>query len=202
MAPRTANPDGSGRSSSARRTARKRAGYSRGGRAVGFTLLESLLVVAIVALIAGTALLRSSATSQDLAARTEAARLHALIGLAAQRAVLRGRRTGVRLSATGYEFLVTDGRGWRPIADDRSYRPRRLPPGVTLRVRDARTRGGGDAARLPQVVLWSSGEITPFSISVSGADRGPVHRIEGAADGTLWLERADRTGAERGPLRP
>jgi general secretion pathway protein H len=135
----------------------------------GFTLLELLVVVVIVAIVAATAVVGLFGAERGREMRTEALRLAQLIELARDEAMLRNRELGLQVTREGYRFLFYDleSERWEAL-EQRPFHERELTR-FSLRVEvEQRMQLGGDASeqRIPQVVILSSGEQTPFSIEV------------------------------------
>jgi len=109
-----------------------------GGRARGFTLVEILVVVAIIALLSVGVLLSTNLVSggKDGELQKESDRLLDLMELARDQAALQTREYGVRFDDDGYQFFVFDNREqvWRDLPDDDSFMPRKLPDGLDFRL--------------------------------------------------------------------
>src|SRR5580658_1401436 len=88
-------------------SATRRSGVG-GGRARGFTLIEILVVVAIIAIISVGVLLSVNLTGRDRDLETESNRLYTLFNYAREQAELQTREYGVRFDDDGYEFLTYD----------------------------------------------------------------------------------------------
>lgn len=150
---------------------RRPGGYPSSPPARGFTLLELLVAMVIVGIIASFAVLSVGDGGRDATQRREAERLAALLSLAADEAVLRGRELGLALDPDGYAFLTLEGERWRPAAGDGPLGDRRLPAPFRLAAEVegrylplAKRRKG--TAPAPAVLLYSSGEQTPSRLSV------------------------------------
>lgn len=156
----------------------------------GFTLLELLVVVLIIGILAGFAVLSVGDGGRGQRLEQEARRLAALIELASEEAVLRAQEFGLSVTAQNYRFLVLEGDDWQPPADDEVLRARPLPEGVALElVLEGRAveLEQVDAAPAPQILLLSSGELTPFELRLR-ADEGRDHyRLSGHPDGRVEL---------------
>ncbi|HEY0180377.1 MAG TPA: type II secretion system minor pseudopilin GspH [Dokdonella sp.] len=166
----------------------------RRGAAAGFTLIELLVVSIVVAIVAAAATLAiGSGSERELANASE--RFHALLGHACAEAELSGREIGARVAADGYAFQRLDGDVWRDLGRDGELRPRRWPAGLHVELaRDGRrlalAEDDGDAAA-PQLVCFSSGELTPFTLSLALGETPVRYRVRGVDDGTLTLDRLD-----------
>ena len=167
----------------------------------GFTLLEILIVVVLVAILTAAAINTINFVADEADAKTEAQRIAALATLAAEEAVLTGREYGLRIDDETLEFLLFDDltRQWQPLADDRIFHPRPIPESIRLELvleGQAVMLGGeaedttmpaedeDEAVEPPQLMFLSSGEITPFTLTV--AERGP--------DGDTWTVEGDLLG--------
>jgi general secretion pathway protein H len=110
----------------------------------GFTLLELLVVMLIMALAAG--LVGAVAQpDQRTHLRVEAERMAQLLNLAAEEARLTGSPIAWTADAAQYRFWRwSEAAGWSAAQDD-SLRPRNLRPGLSisdLRIEAGRTEGG------------------------------------------------------------
>lgn len=160
----------------------------------GFTLIEVLVVVAIIALVITGALLAFGGGGRDSGLERERDRLVALIDYARERAELQTLEYGIRCTPTGYRFLVYDPRlpGWVPdTLDDVLRQPRELPAGLFIALRvegrevvldDPQAPLAG-AAPAPQLLLLSSGEINSFVLTLrrAGSDASAVLRTNSAS---------------------
>jgi general secretion pathway protein H len=147
----------------------------------GFTLIEILVVVVIIAIIAAGMLLSINLTGRDRDLQREGDRLLALMNYAREQAELQTREYGVQFTDDGYEFLVFDQlRGvWRDPTEDDALDPRKLPGGLDVKLRvEARDvvlsqpEKAQDKASLddktsqdktPQVMIFSDGDLSSFA---------------------------------------
>lgn len=156
----------------------------------GFTLLELLVVILIIGLISSFAVL--SVGGRDDALREQSRRLVALIRLAGEEAIINATDLALRLRRQGYAFaqLTPDGR-LQPLQDEDggSLRPRTLPEDI--HIRSARINGleadleaTEDAQGGAVILLYASGEMTPFEIELQAADGGR-YRLRGEFNGVV-----------------
>lgn len=162
------------------------------GNSRGFTLIEMLVVVVIIAITATLVVLSVGVTGRDGPLEKESERLYALTKYAREKAELQTREFGLFFHDNDYEFLTYDARKalWRSIEEDESLRLRQLPEGLTLRlvvegrpvvlkrrqedkkVRDEKEQEKLDRERIPHVMIFSNGDLTPFKLSVEREDMG------------------------------
>lgn len=98
----------------------------------GFTLIEILVVVVIVATVVSIALLSVGVIGEDNELDKERRRLATLIEMAQDDATMQGREFGVELMRSSYRFVEFDPltRQWAVVPGDELYRLRFLPEGV------------------------------------------------------------------------
>ena len=98
----------------------------------GFTLIEILVVVVIIATVVSIALLSITVGGDDTELDQERRRLASLIETIQDEAVLQGREFGIEFMVSSYRFVEFDPlvRQWSEIPGDDLYRLRRLPEGL------------------------------------------------------------------------
>lgn len=141
-------------------------------RSLGFTLIELLVVLVILGSLIGLTVLSMGVAGPGRELQGEAERLAGLIGVLAEEAVLDNREYGLWLSRDSYQVLRHDGasQGWQAMPG----KPHILPAWAELSVElegAALTlpvpTDAPDSARAPQLLLLSSGEISPFRLRLS-----------------------------------
>lgn len=170
--------------------------------ASGFTLLEVLVVVAIIGILVTFATLSMSNRALDDRLEVEAARLEQTLILASEEAETKGIDLGFRYTAEGYGFYAAgkDGK-WQPYAETGPLRIRALADPFYLELRiegravaAAVDRKDGKEVKIePQVLLLSSGEITAATFDLKAANYRPYYRIEAEALGKISRERHEDT---------
>ena len=137
----------------------------------GFTLVELLIVLAIIGLMSALVVLAIPDPRGTLAA--EAERFAARARAAQERAVMDNRPVGVRLDGAGYGFEWREEGEWRPIAR-RPFEDRKWSEGTTAELDDESERIAFDStgfAEPVELVLVRGNE----RIAVEVADGGKIH---------------------------
>jgi general secretion pathway protein H len=169
-------------------------------RSKGFTLVEILVVVVIMAIVISLAVLSIGTTGRDSQLDEESRRIEGLVGLLHERALLEGRDFGLRIEPAAYEFVVYDARRdrWTKFDQEHEFRHRDLPKGLSFQLElDSqivvikpmdRKLSSNTAPPAPQLAIAASGEGTPFHLtllrdgtpsraSVDGDALGKITRI-------------------------
>ena len=168
----------------------------------GFSLLELMVVVAIIGLMAGTIVLSSGLGGEARIQEREALRLAGLIELLREEALMQNRDYALELSETGYRFLAYDyvERRWLPPLTERIFVDYELPgdqltlelslEGRYITLEPEFDRAAEDENRLePQLLVLSSGELTPFELDFLFLDNQGRYRLTGSVDGKLEVSR-------------
>ncbi len=134
----------------------------------------------------------------DREAEREMFRLRTLIELLREEAVMQNRDYGILFSEAGYRFYIFDSERllWFEPVDDRFLRERDLDDlslGLKLEDRDITLDINFDPEMLeepePQVVLLSSGEMTPFEASIFRNLNGGQFLLRAELDGSLEVSQ-------------
>jgi general secretion pathway protein H len=145
----------------------------------GFTLIEILIVVTIIAVLVAGALLSMSAISRDRELENETERLVTLMNYAHEQAELQTRELGLYCGAHRYQFLAFDPlkNQWADIGADDALRARDVPLGLSLSLavegRDVVLDKVPDAKQVradelrPHVMIFSNGDLTSFSLTIA-----------------------------------
>jgi len=160
------------------------------------TLIEILVVVVIIGILAAIATISIGVLGEDRELERETDRLTDSIALLQEQAQLEGRDYGLRIETDGYGFLQFDGfeQRWLDVEDDPWLRPRELPPGLAFELFiEGRPillrRPAQPEARLPQLIAYGSGDMTPYRLSLARPDAGRRVTLIGSADGSIEIER-------------
>jgi general secretion pathway protein H len=169
----------------------------------GFTLVEILVVIVIMAVVISITVLSVSATGRDSQLDEESRRIEGLVGLLHDRALLEGRDFGLRIEPAAYEFVVYDPRRdrWMMLDQEREFRHRELPKGISFQLQlDSQTvvikpidrnLSSGDLPN-PQVAIAASGEGTPFRLTLQREATQAKASVDGDALGKVSRENSNK----------
>lgn len=169
----------------------------------GFSLLELLVVIVIIAILFTFTTLSIRGTSPEELLETEAQRLDQLLQMALEEAILRGMEYGLEFTPNSYRFLLYIENTWQPLESDRLLRERQLPENmefeleieqIDVLIDEAERRDDDDdkTQRRPQVFLLSSGEITPeFSVRLVMPGVAISYLVTANANGEHEAEKSD-----------
>jgi general secretion pathway protein H len=178
----------------------------------GFTLIEILVVVIIVATISSMALLSLGLIGDDRELDTERRRLATLLELAQDEAAMQGREFGLELLQSGYRFVEFDpfAARWDALQHDDLLRLRKLPEGMELELylEDQRVMLNTDPRKLqkpdddnamrttadeytPHLYLSSSGESTAYEIRLRRPANDQELVMRGDILGNIELDESD-----------
>lgn len=168
----------------------------------GFTLIELLVVVFIIGLMSGYVMLsvRPGHDSNNL--DQEMRRLHGLLRLASQQAILQGWEVGLLVYHDHYEFVVAGRERWESPPEGSVLKAQNLPSGWWLEL----TQDGQPTPPLviketaeeedeettpekptPQIIFFSSGEGTAFELRMHSDEGVSTSTIRGEESGNLEL---------------
>lgn len=151
------------------------------------------MVVVIIGIIASVVVINFTGADRQRDLIREARRLALVVEMARDESILNGLEYGLEVLKGSYQFLVYDVDRDRWVALTESpYAEHSLTKGVDvdLRIEDFALNGArmtqGDApdAHTPEVVILSSGELTPFTME-----------FVPAWDGTHWMVSTDGLAA-------
>lgn len=162
-----------------------------------FTLVEILIVIVIIGTMASLAVLSIGGGDRSLQLEQEARRVHAVMRMAAEKAVFEGEEIGFVLTRAEYRFVRFEpaSGAWSDL-QEREYREHPLPVGFdfALEVDGDAPRLGATSGAQPSVLFLSSGEVTPFLLAVHDRDQPRMTFLvgsDGFSDVELDMREAD-----------
>ena len=159
-------------------------------RTTGFTLIEILVVLLIVSIMSGLVIANMPSMTRTADFETEVKRLQLVLELAREEALMQSSEFGFRVNrkrasdAASYSFLIYDdlNQTWSDYAVP-PLQSHDLPEDMALFL-DVEGEGfsleESDEEGLPPVMLLSSGETTPFDLTISlGRELAVTLRADG-----------------------
>ncbi len=156
-----------------------------GIRQQGMTLIEILVVMIIIAIMSTLMLISVGGRDSNWKLSEEARRLMALTTLQCEQSLLESREYAWTLTSNGYQFLEYTGVEWRR-SSSRFLEPRNLPASIVPLLEMNQQPVLPAEAEVPHVICFSSGEMTPFSLTLDSGSSSV--RVIGLVNGDLALE--------------
>lgn len=158
-----------------------------------FSLIEVLVVLVIVSVLALAVSISIASAGGERQLTREAERLQALIQHACRQAELGGREIGLRIGPRGYAFSMLGFKGWAAAERKDELRPHDWIPGLRLELlRDGRPVNLADGdVEPPQLICFSSGELSPFLLRMELGDVGMRYELRGDVQGSIALKRVE-----------
>lgn len=160
----------------------------------GFTLIELLLVIVIIGYLVSLVRFPSLSKSPFDEVEEQSAKLTALINLAAEQALIHNVQMGLAVSESQYAFLVFADDKWQAVSEP-PFKTEPLPENVSLNLQLDGLEWSDDnlisaiemideerleelaelpeeerLLAFPQVFILSSGELSPFDLTVTYDD--------------------------------
>jgi general secretion pathway protein H len=165
----------------------------------GFSLLELLVVVAIIGILVGAAVLSLRDLGTDRAhEREQAERLKSVLDLVREEAIMQNRDFGVLFTRSAYRFYTYDYglQTWLAPAGDRLLAVHtigdRLDFALAVEDREIvlaeRIDADDEEDPEPQELILSSGEMTPFEARIFHDPIAGEHVLTAAVNGTIETE--------------
>lgn len=174
----------------------------------GFTLLEILIVMAILGVLYGAFFVQSGLVGQDNTLKEAANRLTGVLQLAQDEAILRGQELGLRVREHGYAFQRYNGETteWDDIEGDKYLSGVTLDDEVDLElevdsqlvVLDDQLENqlrADETAKNPEPQIWvlpDGGIEPPFTLRIFRDPREPAYEIKLTQMGELSKKALDK----------
>ncbi len=153
----------------------------------------------IIGIVVSFATLSTGVSGRDSDVEQSVQRLAALMRLAGEESVLESAELSFELQDLDYRFLIFRGEDWTPMEDEiltAQELPEGLDPDLQLEGRTvvltAPDKEKDKKAPHPQVVFLSSGEVTPFTLTLDDTLGTNRYVVKGTADGEITVKWGDR----------
>lgn len=155
----------------------------------GFTILEILVVVAVISIITSTILLNTNLNRPQELLKKHTTRVAKTLKLLMQEAILNDSNYALSLAPGGYVVLVFNGEGWLP-SDDKfllslssqySFRDELIIDNQIVKIEKKEKPD-------PHILILSSGEMTPFEWHIADPENEMSAVIKGNLLGDISSE--------------
>ena len=170
----------------------------------GLTLVETLVVLAIIGLLASVVVLTLPAVSDDT--EEEAYKLARHLRSAHELAIMRSQAIGLKIEPSTYTFLEYRNARWSPAEFRRTASRHALPEGMILEFqysgfvapgtaginrRTVRENANetGQQQMTPEVIYQPTGEVTALEITLSGEEE--VWLVSQSPSGAVLVRQRD-----------
>jgi len=178
----------------------------------GFTLLEILLVILLIGILASAVVLNFSGDTAEEQVNKEAVRFQQVFQFIAETAQLRQQEWGLIVTQNSYAFVYFTDNGWQWVQEPVAAKEYKLPEPVRLQLELEGLPGAeqnllsqlewqqeeqtafaetptAERPPLPKVFILSSGEISPFRLSLSAEEDLNVFQVQLGTDFSIPLSR-------------
>ena len=174
----------------------------------GFTLIELLTVVLLISVVAGFAAFSLSGDPHRTM-ETFAKRFTQQFEFLTEESALSGNDYGLLIDQDTYRYVVWDQVTWRTPQDSSIAKAQNFPDTIdvdlflneesilslvsetTLLVNSQNVENSEEEIEPPQILILSSGEVTPFSLQLEDLNSDQVLIVEIDALGRTKVERDD-----------
>lgn len=145
----------------------------------GFSLIEVLVVIAIIAVIAGMMAL-SIGEDPQRSVKDESQRLYALLMQIREEAILQGQLYVLQIDEDRYDFKHPDKEGKLQTIQEDVFRPRQFSGNVSVQESEIE---GRDTGKTPALVIYPTGDISVFRIVLGNT--GGEWQLTGDGEGII-----------------
>lgn len=177
--------------------------YVAGRQAQGFSLLELIVVIAMMAVLTGVIVPRMNFGGEAQQVRDETLRLAELMNRATEESIFKTQQIGVRFTDRKYHFLLLDGDGregkW-VSHESKMFRDREWPDdfdvqveisGLTVELEDSEEFEIDEKTR-PHIMFLSNGEVMPdFAVSIEKGFNNDRWRVATGVEEPITVGKVD-----------
>lgn len=157
----------------------------------GFTLIEILIVIFIVSIVTTVALLTIN-RNENKKIESLAGEMTEMMTLAEENAMLQPMILGLRVNEDSFHFATyQESKEQKPIwspLQDKIFGKHIIPNDVEIKVLvngETLSNTSEKEKNMPQIIISTSGDITPFTMYIGKKGKKPRHIIVGEANGSI-----------------
>lgn len=154
----------------------------------GYSLLEVLVVVAVIAILSGALVLSAGGAGSDRQFEEEARRLRRVLELLCDTAVIEGRYYALGYGAEAYAGYRYDNDGWELIRSSGPLQEHAFPEGMRLREPNAEEPLPKGVPEEPQLLCAPTGDISAIDLVLVTDSQPEGWRLTLDKEGLLALE--------------
>jgi len=162
--------------------------WGRGLGRGGFTLIEIMLVIFIIGISSGLAMLSTGLFDRDRQLKNMAKQITRIVRLAGNEALLNQMDLGIAFYQRGFIFLrFGSNNTWAPLTNNNLLQNYTLPARtqLTITIEGQNIALSSTIPKIPQIVISSAGELTPFTVGVAISQKPPSYWITGQPQGNV-----------------
>lgn len=162
----------------------------------GFTLIEVLVVLVIMAVMIGMATALFFGATKSRRIKSEAEKISLLIPAVSQQAILQPAVIGMKFTGKGYQFFRYESKTvnndhWAPIEQGVFSKVNTYPYGIGAKLN--KLVAGSSLIGLPDhdksmVIFLPNGDVSPFELTIGSRDgKGRSYQIDVAPNGVFKI---------------
>ncbi len=162
----------------------------------GFTLLEILVVIVLLGIILTVAMI-SIGNTQSGKLEEDMRRLLQIMRLAHEEAIINQQTLAIKFAAHGYALQRYDKKGkiWVSVTEPDFFRARKLDEDYKIKLVQDGLSVSLTNKDSGKVLMYSSGEMTPFELNVSLPDSDVAYHLSGDLMGKLRIKNLQAYGS-------
>lgn len=162
----------------------------------GFTLIEILVVMVLLGIVMTIAVISIGNTQSDQL-EEDMRRLLQIVRLAHEESIIRQQTLAIKFSPHGYDLQRYEAKSkiWIPVSEPAFFQPRELDESYEIKLYQDGISVSLTEEDGGKILMYSSGEMTPFELEVSLPDSEINYRLIGDLMGTLEIEDLQAYGS-------
>ncbi|KTC92953.1 MULTISPECIES: type II secretion system minor pseudopilin GspH [Legionella] len=152
----------------------------------GFTLIEILVVVAIIGITLGFAMLAFGDFGASRRAVVSAEQFSSYIKLVQQQAIIETSTLGINLANEGYSTYRFESGGWQMMPAKSIFHWRSFPSKISVTFRQG---GSKNKLKNPDIIITPAGDMSEFIADFGTSTNTQVVSLIGNTDGRIIIEK-------------